>query len=138
MNYIEELQGVIKRLHGSDSTHVESVPIKEVFNGETVWEGQVEVFDLHDHPKTDRVYAWAHDTDDARNGDQWHLLSVHWFLIRRAPVCAPGRRRNLGCDRSRRLGAVLGVRDRTRGSPIHRDRTHNSDMSWISADDFFD
>jgi len=65
MNYIEELQDVIRKLHGTDSTHVETVPIKEVFNGETVWDGEVEVFDLHDHPKTHRVYAWAHDTDDA-------------------------------------------------------------------------
>lgn len=63
MNYIEELQGVIKKLHGTDSTHVETVPVKEVFNGQTVWEGEVEVFDI-DHPQASRVYAWAHDTDD--------------------------------------------------------------------------
>jgi hypothetical protein len=64
MSDIEELQTVIRKLHGTDSTHVETVPVKEVFNGETVWEGEVEVFDLHDHPKTSRVYAWAHDTGD--------------------------------------------------------------------------
>jgi hypothetical protein len=65
MNYIEELQDVIKRLHDSESTHVETVPVKEVFEGETVWEGEVEVFDLHDHPRTSRVYAWTHQTEDA-------------------------------------------------------------------------
>ena len=46
MNYIEELQDVIRKLHGTDSTHVETVPVKEVFNGQTVWEGEVEIFDL--------------------------------------------------------------------------------------------
>ncbi len=25
---------------------------------------EVEVFDLHDHPKASRVYAWTHETDD--------------------------------------------------------------------------
>jgi hypothetical protein len=44
MTYIEELRDVIRRLHGVESTHVESVPIKETFRGKTVWEGIVEVF----------------------------------------------------------------------------------------------
>ena len=64
MAYIEELKDVIRKLHGVESTHKESVPIKETFNGETVWEGIVEVFHLKDHPKTDTVYAWLHDTGD--------------------------------------------------------------------------
>jgi DNA gyrase inhibitor GyrI len=65
MKYIDELKEVIQKLHGSDAVHIETVPVKEVFQGETVWEGEVEVFDLADHPKTSRVFAWAHDTDDA-------------------------------------------------------------------------
>ena len=76
MNYIEELQEVIRKLHGSESTHVETVPIKETWQGETVWEGDVEVFDLHDHPDTSRVYAWAHDTDDPSNPRR-HVTVLH-------------------------------------------------------------
>ena len=64
MTHIEELQDVIRRLHGVESTHRQSVPVKEVFNGETVWEGIVEVFDLTGHPKANRIYTWAQDTDD--------------------------------------------------------------------------
>jgi hypothetical protein len=64
MTPIAELRGVIHRLHGGTSTHVESVPVKEVFQGKTVWDGIVEVFHLEGHPKTDRVYAWLHDTED--------------------------------------------------------------------------
>ena len=30
----------------------------------TVWEGIVEVFDLHGHPKANIAYAWSHATDD--------------------------------------------------------------------------
>jgi hypothetical protein len=76
MSYIDELRDVIQKLHGTDSTHVKTVPIKEVFNGQVVWEGEVEVFDLHDHPDTGRVYAWAHDTDDPDNPKQ-HVTVLH-------------------------------------------------------------
>jgi hypothetical protein len=58
------MREAIRRMHGADATHVESVPVKETFRGETVWDGVVEVFDLHGHPTASRVYAWAHDTDD--------------------------------------------------------------------------
>jgi hypothetical protein len=64
VTYLEELQQVIHRLHGVHSTHVKSVPVKEVFKGETIWEGIVEVFELHGHPKATHAYAWSHETDD--------------------------------------------------------------------------
>ena len=50
MNYIDELRDVIRRVHGAEAKHVESVPVKEMFKCETVWEGIVEVFDLVGHP----------------------------------------------------------------------------------------
>ena len=31
--------------------YVETVPVKEMFQDQTVWEGEVEVFDLPDSPK---------------------------------------------------------------------------------------
>ena len=64
MAYIDDLKEVIRRLHGVESTHRQSVPVKEVFQGETVWDGIVEVFDLHGHPKANTAYAWTHETDD--------------------------------------------------------------------------
>lgn len=76
MTYIEELRGVIQRLHGAEATHVESVPVKETFQGKTAWDGIVEVFELHGHPKANRVYAWAHDTDDPENPRR-HVTVLH-------------------------------------------------------------
>jgi hypothetical protein len=67
VSYIEELQGVIHKLHGVHSTHVKSVPVIERFNGEVIWDGIVEVFQLHGHGKATHAYAWTHDTDDAKN-----------------------------------------------------------------------
>ena len=66
MTYIEELQSVIHSLHGVHSTHVQSVPVKEEFQGQTVWDGIVEVFELHGHPKATHAYAWTHETDDPK------------------------------------------------------------------------
>jgi hypothetical protein len=66
MTYLDELKDVIHRLHGVESVHVKSVPVKEMFQGKTVWEGIVEVFDLKNHPTAARIYAWAHDTDDPK------------------------------------------------------------------------
>ena len=67
MSYLKELQDVIRRLHGVESEHVESIAVKETFQGTTVWEGKVEVFELYDHPETDKLYAWIHETDDPNN-----------------------------------------------------------------------
>lgn len=64
MTYIEELQEAIRHMYHTEPVYVETVPIKEVFQGQTVWEGDVEVFDLPDSPDADRVYAWAHETDN--------------------------------------------------------------------------
>ena len=61
-------------MHGTQATHIETVPVKEVFQGETMWDGAVEVFDLADHDKTDRVYAWAYDGD---NGKTQHVTVLH-------------------------------------------------------------
>lgn len=58
--YIITLQMVIRDLHGCGSTHVGTVPVHEVFQGKTVWQGDVEVFDLKGHPKAKRCYAWSH------------------------------------------------------------------------------
>ena len=34
-------------------------PVKEVHDGQTVWEGVVHVFDLNDHPSATRAHAWS-------------------------------------------------------------------------------
>ena len=76
MTPIEELRDVIRRLHDADSTHVASVPVKETFQGRTVWEGVVEVFDLIGHSTANRLYAWSHDTDDPASPRR-HVTVLH-------------------------------------------------------------
>lgn len=59
-DYIEDLKGVVSRLHECEATHLETVPVKEEFLGAVVWAGEVEVFALRGHPKAARCYAWSY------------------------------------------------------------------------------
>jgi hypothetical protein len=86
MTYIEELRDVIRRLHGAEATHVESVPVKETYQGKTVWEGIVEVFELHRHPTANKLYAWSHQTEDSEKPRR-HVTVLHSHPIT-SPVLA--------------------------------------------------
>ena len=83
MSHIDDLKAVIHKLHGTEATHRESVPVKEVFQGQTIWEGVVEVFDLQGHPEANTAYAWAHETDDPENPKR------HVTVLRIPPVVSP-------------------------------------------------
>jgi hypothetical protein len=63
-DYIQELEAAILNVHGASATHVETVPVTEEFQGETVWQGEVEVFDIRGHPKAKRCYGWGYSTDE--------------------------------------------------------------------------
>ena len=83
MSNIGELRDIIRRLHGAEAKHVESVPVKEEFQGQTVWEGTVEVFELEGHPTAHRAYAWSHDTDDPENPRR-HVTVLHAHPVKSA------------------------------------------------------
>jgi hypothetical protein len=58
---ISALQDAIRHLHGLEATWIESVPVRETHEGETVWDGEVQVFSV-EHPTAKRIYAWSHET----------------------------------------------------------------------------
>lgn len=64
MSHIAALKEAVEKLHGVTAIHVESVPVKEEHKGQTVWDGIVEVFHIHGHPKTEKAYAWMHDSGE--------------------------------------------------------------------------
>lgn len=96
--YIEELQEIIRQLYGVLSTHVDSVPVKEIVEDKTAWEGTVEVFELHGHPKAPIVYAWAHDTDDPEKPRK------HFAVLHLHPVDSPEAAVRATIVRERRSG----------------------------------
>jgi len=58
--YLDRLQVALQHLHKCGAVYVKTVPVHEVFQGQTVWQGEVEVFDISGHPKTQRAYGWSH------------------------------------------------------------------------------
>jgi hypothetical protein len=54
-----ELKRAVEAQHGCTATFIQSVPVKETFEGSTVWEGVVHVFQIHGHPKASKAYAWS-------------------------------------------------------------------------------
>jgi hypothetical protein len=55
----DQLKQTVENMHGGAATLAQTVPVREAFFGQPVWEGTVHVFDLADHPIATRAYAWS-------------------------------------------------------------------------------
>jgi hypothetical protein len=64
MTYLDELVRSIEHNHGCEAHFDRFEPVAETYLGEIVWQGDVGVFDLVDHPKARRCYAWGFPPDD--------------------------------------------------------------------------
>ncbi len=69
--YIAKLKEAIRATHGCGARHFTTVPVTETFRGKIVWHGDVEVFDLINHPKAQHCYAWAY-----QEGGTMHTTAV--------------------------------------------------------------
>lgn len=69
--YIDRVTLAVQHLHGCAAVWRETVPVREVFKGETVWKGEVEVYDLMGHPKAKRAYAWSHRQGKNDEGERF-------------------------------------------------------------------
>jgi hypothetical protein len=83
------LQRAIQQRHRCEATHRESVHVHEVLDGQTIWEGNVEVFDLKDHAEAERCYAWSHREEGMNghvlNSENMRLITV----LGKRPVNSP-------------------------------------------------
>jgi hypothetical protein len=55
----DQLKEAVEHQHGGTARLVQAVPVKEEFEGQTVWEGTVHVFDLTGNAMSTRAYAWS-------------------------------------------------------------------------------
>ena len=62
-----ELKNAVERMHHCSARLIQSVPIREWFEHETVWEGAVHIFDLEGHPTASRAYAWSSSIEGSDN-----------------------------------------------------------------------
>ena len=81
---ISQLQQAIKGLHGCDSEYVETIRVVEEFENTRVWEGNVYVFSLVDHPTAEKCYAWAHSVG---NAERQRFVAV----LHEPPVDSPAK-----------------------------------------------
>jgi hypothetical protein len=75
--YIVRLQNAIRHLNGCESRYLETVAISESFQdfqGRTLWEGEVVVFELRDHPQAKRAYAWSCGSADRDKATQYVVV----------------------------------------------------------------
>lgn len=67
----DELLGAVMKAHHCPAERVGAVPIREIFKGETVWEGVVSIYDIKGHSQVKQAYAWSYKDD---NGDMQHVV----------------------------------------------------------------
>ena len=103
-DYIARLQQAIRDLHGCESQYLETVPIVEKFQGKTIWQGDVEVFQIRGHPKAKHAYAWSHV---AGTNDQQTRYVV---VLELPPVESPGT-----AVRAAIMSEIKDAREKTKG-----------------------
>lgn len=71
-----ELKLAVEGMHGRMATLVQSIPVHEEHGGQVVWDGTVHVFDLADHPKASRAYAWSSLVEGSDNRRFYAVLQL--------------------------------------------------------------
>jgi hypothetical protein len=54
-----KLRKAVESQHGGTATFITKLPVKQVLDGNAIWDGVVHIFDLEGHPKAARAYAWS-------------------------------------------------------------------------------
>lgn len=58
--YIERLKLAVEHLHKCSARHIRTFPVREEFEGKTIWQGDVELFLIFGNMQAQRCYAWSH------------------------------------------------------------------------------
>jgi len=73
---IGELRKAVERLHSGGTRLVQSVWITESFDGKSVWEGVVHIFELKGHPTASRAYAWSSPIEGGTERQFFAVLDI--------------------------------------------------------------
>lgn len=71
-----QLKKAIESQHGGTATLVDSVLVKEVWEGRTVWDGTVHVFELTGHSLANLAYAWSSPVEGTNKRQFFAVLHV--------------------------------------------------------------
>ena len=78
----DQLKRAVESQHGCTATPVQSVPVKETFGGNTVWEGTVHVFKTQRPSKAQQAYPWSSPSEGS---DKRRFYAV----LHEPPVTSP-------------------------------------------------
>ncbi|SRR5258706_12706369 len=56
---IKALRQAVEGLHNCKAKYKEKIHVKETFGDRVVWDGDVYVFELQNHPSAKLAYAWS-------------------------------------------------------------------------------
>jgi hypothetical protein len=73
---IGELRKAVERLHGGGTRLVRSVRISESFDGKSLWEGVVHIFELEGHPSASRAYTWSSPVEGSTERQYFAVLNI--------------------------------------------------------------
>jgi hypothetical protein len=82
MDYLSKLAAAVTQLHQCGAICRETIPVNEIFEGQTVWKGEVEVFDLTGHPTAPSLCLVARD--EVRDETERYVT-----VLELAPVTSP-------------------------------------------------
>jgi DNA-binding FrmR family transcriptional regulator len=55
----DDLRFAVESQHSCRAILAQTVPVRETFKGQAVWEGIVHVFNIEGHPEANQAYAWS-------------------------------------------------------------------------------
>ena len=70
--YIKEVTEVVRKRHGQEAEHIQTVLVNQIAEGGVVWNIAVEVFGLRWNPRAKRCYAWG----QPKAGGGWDITTV--------------------------------------------------------------
>lgn len=69
-----DLAACVEGLHDCKAQFRESVHVKDVFEDQTAWEGEVYVFDIEGNPDATICYAWSSQVNGSDNRKFYAVL----------------------------------------------------------------
>jgi hypothetical protein len=70
--YIKEVTEVVRKRHGQEAEHMQTVLVNQITEENVVWNVVVEVFGLRWNPRAKRCYAWGLP----KAGGGWDITTV--------------------------------------------------------------
>ena len=72
----DELLKAIERLHDCQAKYLHTVAVKEIFQDQTAWEGDVHIYKLEGHEDTDTCYAWVSPIEGSEKQKIYAILHI--------------------------------------------------------------